>query len=216
MNTYGLVIFDMDGTLLDSGDAHGVMFTRFWDRYADGRPPMDPAGAPTIWDCFKPAGIAHSDMEKIYRQLDGFYHTQAEDVIRTLHFLPETRAVLQALKDAGIGTALVSNSHAALVEEIVRENDAGELFNWISGSTIEEEDKPGRLLGVIRKAGLEPEEVLYVGDNEADGRTAHKIGIDCAIVLSPISWMRSPRTLLEEVRPTYIVYALDRILYIAI
>lgn len=215
MNTYGLVIFDMDGTLLDSGGAHDAMFRRFWERYADGRPPMDPAGAPTIWDCFRPAGISHQDMGRIYAQLDGFYRHEAEDIIGTLHFVPQARDVLISLRRAGIRTALVSNSHAALVDGIIRTNDAAALFDVISGSTFEQEDKPERLVETARQLGISPAHVLYAGDNEADGRTARRIGVDCVIILQPISWIRSADDLLREVRPTYIVYTLEHVLNIA-
>lgn len=216
MNNYQLVLFDMDGTLLDSGAAHQVMFSRFWEKYADGRPAMDPAGAPTIWDCFRPSGVRHEDMEEIYRQLDGFYRQEADDIISRLHFLPAAFQLLRTLKNAGVLTALVSNSHTALVDEIVKVNGAGALFDVLSGSTFAQEDKPERLTAACRQLHIAPEKALYVGDNEADGRTGHRTGLDCAIVLSPISWLRSPAVLLEEVRPTYIVYALGSIAYIAV
>lgn len=213
---YELVLFDMDGTLLDSGKAHQEMFARFWPPRRLGRGEIRGDSGPTIWDVFVPSGISREDMEQIYEQLDDFYRHEVGDIVSHLRFVPQAASVLSALRQAGVKTALVSNSHAALVDEIVAENEAGPLFSLVSGSTFAEQDKPERLLAAAAELGVPENRTLYVGDNESDGRTARRIGMDSAIVLSSISWLHSAEDLLARVKPTYIVFELSRILNIVL
>lgn len=206
----------MDGTLLDSGKAHEEMFARFWPPRRRGRGPIRGDGGPTIWDVFAPSGISREDMEQIYVQLDSFYRSEVGDIVSRLHFTAMAVPVLRTLRQAGVKTALVTNSHAALADEIVAENEAGALFDLVSGSTYALQDKPERLLAAARALSVPESRTLYVGDNESDGRTAERIGMDSAIVLSPISWMHSADDMLRHVRPTYIVFELERILNIVL
>lgn len=206
----------MDGTLLDSGRAHVEMFARFWEKHRGSRGEINGSGGPTLWDVFCPAGLDPAEMEEIYRQLDAFYRTDVQDIVARLRFTPPAGPVLSALRAAGVRTALVTNSHAALAAEIVAANGAEALFDAVSGSTFAEQDKQQRLVNTAAAFGVPLGEVLYVGDNESDGRTARQIGVSCAIVLSPMSWLRSPADLLQKVRPTYIVFSLERILDIVL
>lgn len=216
MKKYNLVVFDMDGTLLDSGHAHKEMFDRFWETRSNGRCPIDGTAGPTIWNVFKPSGIERREMRGIFDQLDVFYRNEAGDIIARLKFVEEAQNVLEKLHAAGIRTALVSNSHAALVAEVVENNKARGWFDIVSGATYEEEDKQARLLKTADALDMPRQSVLYVGDNESDGRTAHEIGMDGAVVLSPISWMRDPVALVDLVKPDYIVFELSRILNVAL
>lgn len=216
MADYDLVLFDMDGTLLDSGRAHQEMFDRFWPQHRGSRGPIRGDGGPTIWDVFAPSGVSRADMREIYDQLADFYHSQAGDIVRRLRFVPEAAQVLGVLRESGVKTGLVTNSHAVLAEEIVAGNGAGPLFSLVSGSTFEQQDKPQRLLEAASELGVSENRTLYVGDNESDGRTAKRIGMDCAVVLSPISWLHSPQELLRDVQPAYIVFSLRRILNIVL
>lgn len=213
MHSYDIVLFDMDGTLIDSGTAHYEMFERFWPQSPEntGIDLIKKNAGPTIYDVLKPMGITKDEMGRIYDELTVFYQTKVPDIVRTLHFVPDAGKVLTNLRAKGVKTALVSNSHWALVEEIVRENKAAEWFDVVSGSTANQEDKRGRLESVIQNLGITEDKALYVGDNESDARTAQAIGIDGCILLSDISWAKDMDVLMRDIRPTYTVYSLTKL-----
>lgn len=215
---YDLVLFDMDGTLLDSQNAHEKMFRRYWAKSAlsEGRKEPEWTAGPTLWDVFSPSGITRRQMREVYEELERFYRNDARDIIERLLFVPDAQKAVLALHREGVRTALVSNSHEALVREITAQNGAQGWFDAVSGSTYAQEDKPERLCSTAQALGVPLDRALYVGDNESDARTAHRIGMDSCIVLSPISWVKSVEDLMCNVRPGYVTYTLENVYRIAI
>lgn len=216
MRDYDLVLFDMDGTILDSGTAHYEMFERFWTTsdHNAGQDLIKKKAGPTIYDVLAPMGVTRDQMPRIYDELATFYQTRVDDIVRRMRFVPEAQGVLRALRDAGAATGLVTNTHWALMDELLRLNQAEDWFDIVSGSTAEQEDKRGRMEQIISEQGLPRERVLYVGDNESDARTASAIGVDGCIVVTPISWIRSMDTLMRELRPAYAICQLGKLVHI--
>lgn len=218
MNSYDLVLFDMDGTLLDSGTAHYEMFERYWTTSDEntGEDLIKKNAGPTIYDVLRPMGITKAEMPRIYAELATFYQRKVPDIVSRLRFIPEAEDVLERLADAGVVTGLVTNTHWALMDEILKLNEAQTWFDIVSGSTAEQEDKRERMLQIISEQGTPKGGVLYVGDNESDARTAQAIGVDCCIVVTEISWIRSLDTLMRELRPTYAICSLKNLVNIVI
>lgn len=178
--SFKAVIFDLDGTLLDTlGDISGAVghaLSRF---------------------CFSPLGredvrarIGDGAYKLLERSMpDG---SSAEDITRAVeyfrayyadHYMVHTELyegilpLLATLKAAGIPMAVASNKDEPFVKALV-DKFFPDTFLAACGKTGERRRKP---YGDIAEAaltplGVEPEEVLFVGDSVTDKRTAAACG----------------------------------------
>lgn len=215
MANYDLVIFDMDGTLLDSGSAHEEMFERYFELYF---PDMEndiiyKHRGKTILESLQLEGIEPPVIDEMFVKLDEFYNLMAEDIICGLKFDPRARELLRLLADNDIKTAMVTNSMAALARQIVAHNDMD--FDMVVGARPDTQDKQKYFDTILKQTGTPRARTLYVGDAEVDIDVAKKSGIDCCIVYNtPITWANSLEGLLDERDPEYVVKDIRRVRYI--
>ena len=93
------------------------------------------------------------------------------------------QTMLRALKEKGLRLAIVSNKNDPNVKELTRVYfpDTIELAAGES-PTVRRKPNPDMVRLVMETFGVTPEETLYVGDSEVDIQTAANAGIPCAIV----------------------------------
>ncbi len=180
------VIFDLDGTLLDTlGDISGAV------SYALSRfsfPPIDREGVRVrIGDgayklmerCF-PEGAPSED---IYRALDYFRDYYAEHPIVTTVPYEGIGDMLSALKAANVPMAVASNKDDGLVKYLMDHYFHG-TFAAACGKSDSRRRKPypdipAAALSVL---GADPSEVIFVGDSLTDKQTAEACGFDFVYV----------------------------------
>ena len=169
------VIFDLDGTLVDSLDdiadaanrclvAHDLP-THPTDAYrafvGDGvRALIERAAAdtPARWD----------ELERAFRH-DYPRHL----VVRTAPY-PGIVATLQALRRRNHPLAVLSNKPHDATQEVVRALFAEDLFQVVEGHRPERPRKPdpAGAFDVARALGVAPEQAVFVGDTRTDMETA--------------------------------------------
>lgn len=112
-------------------------------------------------------------------------------------------AVMEELKKAGIGMAIVSNKGDGAVRELSRQY----FSDLVSGAVgerpgIRRKPAPDTVFEAVRQMGGNLETTVYVGDSEVDYETARRAGIDCILV----SWgFRGRKALEEQFHPRYLI-----------
>ncbi|MEG1524690.1 MAG: HAD-IA family hydrolase [Clostridia bacterium] len=205
MKKYRGVLFDLDGTLVDSFDFHSQIICQYLLRLGyrvDIRQVSMNIGN-TMTCVLDGCGVAQKEQPTIVCEIDDFYlHS---DQLRHLALVPGARELLAELKRCAVKTGILSNSKQALVEMIVRQNQAEKLFDLIDGATAQALNKETRCALAMRELGLRADQVLYVGDTRHDIRLARSFGMDVCIINGPIGWEEDYGNLIETQHPEYVV-----------
>ena len=209
-----LVIFDLDGTLMDT-----VADLACSTNYALGR-----CGFPThetekyryfvgnginrLFERALPEG--EKNPENILCVREAFlphYNKHGTDKSAPYPGIPE---LLEALQEQGVMLAVASNKyHAAtcgLIAHYFPDIRFAAVFGQREGTPIKPD--PAVISDIIEKIGVKREEVLYVGDSGVDMQTAGNAGVDAV----GVTWGFRPREELERFSPRHIVNAPQEIL----
>ena len=125
---------------------------------------------------------------QLFLELDAFYRTQIDDLIEQIELAPDIKDTLDALKEQGISTAVVTNSMYSVVERILEIHHLEDRFKIVSGADIESLNKNKRCEKVRLQAEAKPREVLYVGDAKSDVVLAKQMGYKSCFTDTSISW----------------------------
>lgn len=180
------VLFDLDGTLIDSAPDLGAAANRL--RQDEGLPDlplehyrhMAGAGARGMIGLslgIKPDDAAFADLRERF-----FCHYEADLTTRTVVF-DGVSEVLQTLTAMGMPWGVVTNKMARFSEPISRQlplfDGCGVL---ISGDTTPHaKPHPEPLLEAARRMQVSPETCLYVGDDLRDMQAAKAAGMQGAV-----------------------------------
>jgi len=94
---------------------------------------------------------------------------------------PGVRESLKWLQKRGVEMALITNKPEQFVAPLLDEMKLGRFFRWIIGGDTLPQQKPdpAALLQVMRMAGVEPADALFVGDSRNDVLAARAAGVRC-------------------------------------
>lgn len=184
-----LVMFDLDGTLVDSVPdltaAVDSMLASF------GRPPAGIEkvrqwignGARVLVRRALAGSIEHDGIgeEETEAALALFMEAYADSHALT-EVYPGVVDTLKWLKRNGVEMALITNKSERFVAPLLDEMKLGRYFRWIIGGDTLPQQKPdpAALLFVMKMAGIEPEDALFVGDSRNDVLAAKAAGVRCA------------------------------------
>lgn len=176
------VVFDLDGTLIDSrGDIvaavnHGLQ--------AMGREPLP---AMTIVGYVGDGGRAlcaralqadeRSDqVTELYERFVRYYEAHPLEFTR---WMPAARDVLESLSDAGLKLGLCTNKARSVTDAILAALGVRTRFAAISagGDIVERKPAPGPLFFIAKQLGIAPEAIVMVGDGPQDIEAAGRAGM---------------------------------------
>ena len=191
------MIFDLDGTLLDTladiGTGANLALSRF------GLPEHDRSAfrryvGHGIKNLFR-AAVPEGTSEELYEQVLAFYldYYPEHCTVHTEYF-PGVKALLQALVEKGIRLAVISNKTEATCHKIINHYFPDFHWEFIWGRSGNRPLKPSTEAGVLacEALGLKPEEIVYVGDGDTDMEFASKMGF----VAAGVTWgYRDPEQL---------------------
>ena len=182
MNYRG-IIFDMDGTLVDSFHAiHGSLAET-----------MKQVGL-TPWNLEKTKqhvgrGIGYlvesavgatrkEEAVKIFRQDYG------ETCLARTFLLPEVSETLPLLRASGLRLAVATNKALAFTEKILTHLEVDRYFECVLGPDAVARPKPhpDMVDTILARLEITKQECLYVGDMPLDVETASRAGLDCLLV----------------------------------
>lgn len=190
------VIFDLDGTLLDTLDDLFNAVNHILRKY--GFPERSRVairrflgnGARDLVRRSVPANIEGEEFEKILADYMEYYNAHSK--IETKPY-PGVLELLAELKESGIKTAVVSNKPDMTVKALCKEY-FGDGLDFALGDRPDIEKKPAAdpILLAIKELGCE--KAVYVGDSEIDILAAKNAGLPCVSLL----WGFRDRDVLEE------------------
>ena len=195
---YTSVIFDLDGTLLDTlGDLTAAMnrtLTRH-DLPERTRQQMRAAlgnGARRLMELSVPAGTDGALFETLLAEYNADYAANCR--IETAPY-PGVDALLRQLHAQGRKLAIVSNKPDEAVRALRTEFFADTVPIAVGEKQgIRRKPAPDTLLTAMAQLGAERASTVYVGDSEVDIATARAAGLPCISVL----WGFRDRDLLEQ------------------
>ena len=88
--------------------------------------------------------------------------------------------MLRALSESGVRLALVSSDHEANARAQLGEANAALFSDFACGASLF--GKPKKFRRVLKRAGVEPECTVAIGDEVRDIEAARSAGIACAAV----------------------------------
>lgn len=202
-----LVIFDLDGTLLNT----------IADLAAATNQALQQEGFPThetdAYRFFVGNGInklferalpeqerTEKNILKIRSLFIPYYDVHNVDLSRPYPGIPE---LLAALQQKGIMLGVASNKYQAATQKLIAHYFPNISFVEVLGQRegIPAKPDPSIVNDILAKAGVEREEVLYVGDSNVDMQTAHNAGVTAV----GVAWGFRPRTELEALHPAHIL-----------
>jgi len=177
------VVFDLDGTLLDTlGDlADGVNFAL--TQYGYPARTLEEVrqfvgnGVRNLIELSIPGGIGNPDFEPCLHMFKEHYSKNMQNKTRPYEGVVE---LLEALRKAGIKTAIVSNKFDKAVKELSKEYFGDHIAVSIGESVrIHKKPAPDCVYEALHELGSPARTAIYVGDSEVDVRTAHNAGLPC-------------------------------------
>lgn len=184
---YSTVIFDLDGTLLDTLDDLADSVNRTLNAYGL------PLRTREEVRSFVGNGVkklleravgdsTYPDMQGIFEFFKKDYGAHCKD--KTLPY-EGVMPLLRELKKRGVQTAVVSNKSDFAVKLLAEEYFSGLLSAAVGENEeagIRKKPAPDSLLAVMEALGAERGRVVYVGDSEVDIQTAKNAGVACISV----------------------------------
>jgi phosphoglycolate phosphatase len=173
-----LLLFDLDGTLVDSlPDLTNALNEVLRER---GYPPLLPAEVkPMIGDGmpmllargFAARGADAAEAKAAQPRFIEVYEANAINLTRPYPGVPETLTVLRA---RGFATAVCTNKLQHATGEVLRGMGLDALFDGFAGGdrfAVHKPD-PGHLLGLVEALGGDPKRAAMIGDSENDALAA--------------------------------------------
>lgn len=201
------VIFDLDGTLLDTIEDIGSTCNQILNQY--NYPPL-PTSTYKVYvgkgvkklmvRLFKHYKIDEALFDTFMKAYYQIYKTQS--IVNTKAY-QGIYDMLESLKTMGVSLSVLSNKPHVQVQEIIPYYFKDQPFDLVYGKHdgIEEKPNPSLLFKMMETLDLLKEEVLYVGDTLTDMETALRAGVESIGVL----WGFRDREELVNAKATYIV-----------
>lgn len=196
---YKAVIFDLDGTILDTLDdlADSVNFAL----KKHGLPVRENAeirsflGNGMVNLVKLSAGDKAEDIAGILADFKEYYAKHSADKTKPYDGVLET---ISALKEQGVKTAVLSNKGDFAVQPLVKRYFGG-LIERAQGENeaagVLRKPNPDGVYKIMKELGVTEKETVFVGDSEVDILTAKNAGVDCVAV----TWgFRDEKDLIEN------------------
>ena len=191
---YKAVIFDLDGTLLNTLDdlADSVNFAHgecgFKLRSIDEVRRFIGNGVRVLMRRSVPLGVSDEEYEKAYKSFVAHYEKNSRNKTAPYNGICE---VLRKLKEKGYRLCIVSNKIDFAVKDL-KDEFFKDLIEVAIGDSEDTRNKPApdMVYKALSHIGVSGEDAVYVGDTDVDLETAKNSGMDCISV----SWcIRSRR-----------------------
>ena len=205
MKKYQTVIFDLDGTLLNTLDdlADSVnhilcefgypMHSKYCIRRFLGN------GIECLMKRSLPPDVNAAEGKKAFLAFKAYYTSHCQVKTRIYDGIQE---LLESLVARGYKVAIVSNKNYAAVQELNKIHFAQYVQVAIGEKPgIRKKPAPDTVLAALKILGCPKEEAVYVGDSEVDKATADNSGMDCILV----SWGFRDKPELEALKAKYLV-----------
>ena len=198
MKRYKAIIFDLDGTLLDTladlaeGTNYALRVNGFPERTIDEIRRFVGNGARKLIERAVPDGQIEAALEKVRQDFDIYYKVHCKDHTGPY---PGIMEMLQELVQQGYALGVVSNKPDFAVQELIPEYFP-DIFASVSGERqgVAKKPAPDLIREAMKNLQADSSNAVYVGDSEVDLEAAVNAGIPCISV----AWGFKGRRFLEE------------------
>ena len=184
-NKIRAIIFDVDGTLLDTVPDVGTCINRALIQYGFPAIPLSRVGPSlggSIQDVFR-SFISTDTSDELLDQIAAAYLRDYEInfAVDTIPF-PGANTLLVSLHNANIRLGVVSNKTDASAVQTVKHFFPDIPFDFIWGEKTDRPVKPNPQSGLAaaKLLNLTPPEIMYIGDGECDIQYAKACGFIAA------------------------------------
>lgn len=202
-----LVIFDLDGTLLNTIADLAASTNQALRHFNYPEHPTEAYrffvgnGINKLFERALPEGErTEQNVLRIRSRFIPYYDQHDTDFSTPYPGIPE---VLEALQNRGIKLAVASNKYQSATERLIAHYFPTLRFEAVLGQRegIPVKPDPSIVNDILQATGIAQEEVLYVGDSGVDMQTALHAGVDAV----GVAWGFRPRTELEPFHPLAII-----------
>ena len=173
---YKAIVFDMDGTILDTLDDlagsvnHSLAVFGYPLRSRDEIRSFLGNGMIRLIHLSVPEGITSEEEEAVLNEHKSYYPLHSSDMTKPYNGIVE---LLKELKSHGIKTAVVSNKSDSNVKALVDRFFDG-LFDVSIGSRegVARKPAPDMVNMALDLLGVSKDDAVYIGDSEVDLKTA--------------------------------------------
>lgn len=184
MKKYKGVVFDMDGTLLDTLEDMQYSVNIAMKEYGFPLHTLEDIrhfinnGAHRLIELCLPED--KRDEKTVTEVLGRYLEIYAKDVCIKTHPYDGIEELMKKLHDEGYKLAVVSNKPDACAK-LLSDKFFGDTVIYTSGSGIGLPTKPDKecVARAAKFMGLDKEELIFVGDSCVDVLTAHNGGLEC-------------------------------------
>lgn len=212
MKNKDTIIFDLDGTLLntldDLSDSVNVIMKQYGypEHSREQIRTFVGNGIGKLIERSIPGGRENDRFDQVLADFRDYYTGHCK--IKTKPY-DGVLDLMRALSERGCKLAIVSNKNDAAVREL---NEI--YFARYTGAVIGDREgvkrkpAPDLVFAALKKLGSAKENAVYIGDSEVDYETAKNSGLDCILV----SWGFRDRELLESFEDAVVVDRCEEIL----
>ncbi len=188
MLRYDTIIFDLDGTLLDTLDDlmeaanYALAQMGYPSRSREEIQSFVGNGVAKLMERAVPAGTSPDQTARALEIFKPYYELHRKD--KTAPY-PGILDALQTLRSKGCKLAVVSNKFDAAVKSLAQDYFPG-LMDLAAGENeaggIPKKPSPIMVLQTMAALGADPARSVYVGDSDVDLQTAKNAGLPCISV----------------------------------
>ena len=202
-----LVIFDLDGTLLNTiadlanSTNYALKVLGYPIHEPDKYNLMVGNGINKLFERALPDGEkTEENVLRVRQEFVPYYDQHNADKSRPY---PGVTELLETLQTAGMQLAVASNKYQAATEKLIAHYFPNIKFTAVFGQREGIPVKPDPIIvkEILQIAKVQEEETLYVGDSGVDMQTA----INAGVTSCGVTWGFRPRTELESFHPDHIV-----------
>ena len=182
------IIFDIDGTLVDSVGFHAQAWERAFQKHGYDVPYLEVKqhigeGGEYIIEAFVPKDEVEQVAEAISRDRKNYYQSELLPKVKPF---PDVQALFHRLRADGIRITLASSGQPESVKHYINLLDIGSLIDDATSTKDVERAKPEPDIFEAALAKLNPltkDQVLVVGDSPYDAEAAGRAGLKAIGVL---------------------------------
>ena len=214
MNKIKTIVFDLDGTLVDSSRDIAAAVNKTREHFG-----LEPLTVNEVIGCVG-SGVTKMIEKSIFKDSTGELENARE--ILLLHYTenllketvvyPGVYSLLEEL-DGDYDMAVATNKPLILSEAVIKGLGMERVFKVVAGpeTTGKAKPEPDILEHIAVKVGTDREEVLMIGDSPVDIATAKNFGCkSCAV-----TWGYNIPEVLHEQEPDYVIHEpLDLLSYL--
>lgn len=187
MKKYDTVIFDLDGTLLDTlqdlADAvnYALRSMQMPERTVEEVRCFVGNGVRRLMELSVPNGFDNPQFEETFAKFKEYYGVHCNDKTKAYDGVVE---LLRELREDGYALAIVSNKLDSAVKELSEIYFEGIVKVAIGEREgVAKKPAPDTVYKALEELGMPAEGAVYVGDSDVDVMTAKNSGLPCISVL---------------------------------